>query len=757
MSGHRPRASSGELIIVDMGGTTTRVGIYSSRDGLTDVVRFPTPSPVSGKDLDSVRESHLDLVAGAVEDLRPQHPAAADIGVALGATVSVTGIVRNACMIWHQPCTGFSLANALGTRLSWARITVINDISAAAWRYRHLGRFAVVTISTGVAIRVFDDALPLAHKLILDEAGLGGESGHVVMDPNLFAGELPGLGPAAANGDLEARATLERTGLPWCECGNVADLCSYTSGPGVARAAAAYARTHPREWAGSALARLTETRPERITTHAIAEAARQADPFTKQVLLAGTQHLALRIAQLSADLGLRRFVITGGFVHAVGTPWFDSLHDNLMRLPRRAGWFTGWTGDDVANLIYRPRDARNDSLAGMGAYLIARREQIRELRKPVDETTAVVQVRDRPRIGSEQFSARIMFAGICGTDLQILRGERGSEPGILGHECVAEIAEVGTHVTEVKVGDVIGLNPNHPFDEHDKIGHNQPGIFTDLAIWDRYLALRGQVIPLPREGRAEWVLLEPLACAVRAMRMITDDWAGERVLIVGAGTTGLLHLMLARHWRARQVLVANRSQRRLHEAVSRRFIQPHEGLLLDGTLTSTVRSKTDGHGVDSVIFAVSGGGAGIVEQLWDCLADGAIIQLFAGFPPGATIRTPYGVTVDVAPLRAEAQRHDVRLKDGGNCALTGSRGSLREDFEKARDLCVGPGNDQLSLAPLITHIVSLDALPGVLDEMAKAGTVNGDYALRAVVDLSLPGSVVRRTVPEGLPRLADVS
>lgn len=746
------------VIVVDMGGTTTRLGLYSASGGLSGVVRFATPDPIHGEHSDSVRERHLDLIARAAEDLRTKFRASNEIGVAMGATVSDGGIVHNACMMWHEPCTGFNVAEAIGARLPWARVSVINDVAASAWRYHQLGRFAVITISTGVAVKVFDDALPPAHKLVLDDERLGGEMGHTLVDLDVFDSEtamLRVLGPAAARGDPTARTLLEQASLPWCECGTVADLCSYTSGPAVARAATARARANPQEWAVSALARLCGPRPEQVTTYALAEAAKAGDPFTRRVLSSSTRYLALRIAQLSADLGLRRVVITGGFAHGVGTPWFGALHDNLIRLPRHGGWFTGWTDDDLERLIYRPRDAQDDSLAGMGVYLDMRRMQVREVRKPIDEARTVVEIRSRPRVGREQFAAKILFAGICGTDLQILRGERGSEPGVLGHECVAEVVEVGGDVTEVRVGDVISLNPNNPFDEHEKIGHNQPGIFSELVIWDRHLAGRGQVIPLPSGGRAELVLLEPLACAVRTMRIITDRWERQRVLIVGAGTEGLLHLMLARMLQAHQVLLANRSGVRLHEAISRDFLQPEEALLLDGNLPLAIRRATHGKGVDVVIIAVSGGaGPAIVEDLWPCLADSATIHLFGGFPPNAIIHAPDGAVIDVAPIRGQARRYEVKLKAGGTCALTGSRGALREDFERAQDLCAGSPESQLALSPLITHIVSLDALPRVLSELASLGTINGEYALRAVVDLSLPGSVVRQTNSDRLPKLA---
>ena len=71
------------VITVDMGGTTTRAGVC--RDGalLPGAVRFATPKPTPGG---SIRDEHLDAVAGAVAQLRLAHPEIGDLGVAVGAT-----------------------------------------------------------------------------------------------------------------------------------------------------------------------------------------------------------------------------------------------------------------------------------------------------------------------------------------------------------------------------------------------------------------------------------------------------------------------------------------------------------------------------------------------------------------------------------------------------------------------------------------------------------------------------------------------
>src|SRR5215469_3601519 len=161
------RAEAQAAIVVDMGGTTTRVGVYDHDRLAGSLVRFATSKPEPGR---SVREPALDEVAAQVERQRRAHPhlRLREVGVAVGATVDAAGKIRNASMLWHEASTGFDLVAAMTGRLPWADVTVCNDIAAAAWRYRDLGRFAIITVSTGVAVKVFDDALPFDAKLLLD-------------------------------------------------------------------------------------------------------------------------------------------------------------------------------------------------------------------------------------------------------------------------------------------------------------------------------------------------------------------------------------------------------------------------------------------------------------------------------------------------------------------------------------------------------------------------------------------------------------
>jgi threonine dehydrogenase-like Zn-dependent dehydrogenase len=336
---------------------------------------------------------------------------------------------------------------------------------------------------------------------------------------------------------------------------------------------------------------------------------------------------------------------------------------------------------------------------------------------------------------------------------------------VLGHECVGRVVEVGADVHEPVPGTAFAVNPNHPYDEHDKLGHNLPGVFRQYAVWDGHLAGRGQLVALPEATSAAWVLLEPLACTVRSLRLAGDEpqWKDRRVLVVGAGISGLLHVLLARRWGADRVLLANRGAGRLDAAVARGVVARPDCLRVGRELAADVAAATGGAGVDAVILTTAGGtGPSTLDTLWPALADGATVHLFGGFLPDAVVRAPDGRVLPSQPIRSRGVRAPVGLPGGRTVTLVGSRGADRHDFDAALRACLPDpaatlrSDPPLDLAPLISHVVSLDAAPRVLDELAATGRVDGVAALRVVIDLTLDGDVVRRTDGTDLPTLDGV-
>jgi threonine dehydrogenase-like Zn-dependent dehydrogenase len=174
-------------------------------------------------------------------------------------------------------------------------------------------------------------------------------------------------------------------------------------------------------------------------------------------------------------------------------------------------------------------------------------------------------VRVRPRL-----------AGICGSDLATISGQASfyfsplvSMPFIPGHEVVGELFDqldgmpAGTRVVLEPVIscaarglELCGSCAAGMTSRCDRItvGHVAPGLQTGYCSdtgggWGGMLvAHRSQLHPVPeRMTDTRAVLVEPLACAIHAVTRARPD-AGASVLVVGAGTVGVLTLLALREF-----------------------------------------------------------------------------------------------------------------------------------------------------------------------------------------------------------------
>ena len=69
-----------------------------------------------------------------------------------------------------------------------------------------------------------------------------------------------------------------------------------------------------------------------------------------------------------------------------------------------------------------------------------------------------------PTVGDDGVGIAIKDVGICGSDMHFFNGDAqkifpNALPFILGHECGGIIYEVGTDVTDLKVGDNVAIEP----------------------------------------------------------------------------------------------------------------------------------------------------------------------------------------------------------------------------------------------------------------------------------------------------------
>lgn len=194
--------------------------------------------------------------------------------------------------------------------------------------------------------------------------------------------------------------------------------------------------------------------------------------------------------------------------------------------------------------------------------------------------------RDEPALPGEGWArVRPRLSGICGSDLATLSGRASfyfsplvSLPFVPGHEVVGELHEplddlsAGTRVVLEPVLSCAarGLEPctwcaSGATSRCDRItvGHVAPGLQTGYCAdtgggWGGMLvAHRSQLHPVPDSMTdAAAVLVEPLACAIHAVHRASPEM-GASVLVVGAGTVGVLCLLALREFTsAGPVLVA---------------------------------------------------------------------------------------------------------------------------------------------------------------------------------------------------------
>lgn len=171
-------------------------------------------------------------------------------------------------------------------------------------------------------------------------------------------------------------------------------------------------------------------------------------------------------------------------------------------------------------------------------------------------------VRVRPRL-----------SGICGSDLTELllhtdmRVYPLAIPGqasgryYLGREAVSDVIEVGSAVTEFKVGDRVvgegsaclakGIDPPCRNCAEGNyclcLNTDLPGRTTSNGAWSEEYCIHEEALyPVPKGMKDEdAVLIEPIACGVRAA-LRRPPASGERVLVYGIGTLGLATLQAAR-------------------------------------------------------------------------------------------------------------------------------------------------------------------------------------------------------------------
>ena len=165
--------------------------------------------------------------------------------------------------------------------------------------------------------------------------------------------------------------------------------------------------------------------------------------------------------------------------------------------------------------------------------------------------------------------------GVCGTDVHIYHGEKGSAavnpPVVLGHEYSGVVTEVGEGVKGLKIGDHVTIDPNIYCGEceycrngkkqmcrhMEAVGVTMNGGFEEYSIVPAAQAL----LLDPNVPLEYGAMSEPLACCLHGIDR-AEIKVGDIVCVVGGGAIGLLLVQLARLAGAAKVVLSEPNEAR---------------------------------------------------------------------------------------------------------------------------------------------------------------------------------------------------
>ncbi len=186
-----------------------------------------------------------------------------------------------------------------------------------------------------------------------------------------------------------------------------------------------------------------------------------------------------------------------------------------------------------------------------------------------------IEERPKPEIKNGEILVKVKASGICGTDLMEWYRIKKA-PRVLGHEMTGEIVESRTD--KFKAGQRVFvshhvpcneckycLSGNHTACETLHKGNYDPGGFSEFIRIPQINVERGTYILPGNISYEEGTMIEPLACVVRAQRII-DVREGQTILVMGCGISGLLNIEVAKLKKAR-VIATDINDHRLDRAL----------------------------------------------------------------------------------------------------------------------------------------------------------------------------------------------
>lgn len=221
--------------------------------------------------------------------------------------------------------------------------------------------------------------------------------------------------------------------------------------------------------------------------------------------------------------------------------------------------------------------------------------------------------RDMPKRQKGEALLKILCGGICGSDLGTYRGTfaYADYPRIPGHEFSAQIMEIDENDYGLRQGMIVTCNPYFNCEkcyscqrglvnccEHNEtMGAQRDGAFMEYITMPLERIYDGKGLS-PRQ----LALIEPFCISYHGVSRAKVQ-SGEKVLVVGAGTIGVLAALAARAAGA-EVYISDIAEKKLDYAMEKFALK---GKILNDSpehFREAVQKITQGKGFDVTIEAV---------------------------------------------------------------------------------------------------------------------------------------------------------
>ena len=246
--------------------------------------------------------------------------------------------------------------------------------------------------------------------------------------------------------------------------------------------------------------------------------------------------------------------------------------------------------------------------------------------------------------GPGEVVIRPAYCGLCGTDLELLRGDVDPAyvryPLTLGHEWSGTVESVGAGVENVAPGDrcvaecIVPCGQCPPClsgatnvcETYDELGFTREGGASDQVL------VPARLVHQLAEGTSlvDAALVEPSSVVLRALEKAGPE-AGDRVLVIGDGTIGLLAALLAGLWSPGSVTMVGR--------------RPEQAGLAGSVGVGHFSTGGVGAGAFDLAIEAAGAPEAIVAAVWAVRRGGKVVLL--GLPAtGSPVELPADLLVN---------------------------------------------------------------------------------------------------------------